>query len=133
VGPRGRAGAAPVRRDGAAPKGRPARRLWREGLAMVEVPQTNERLGPATRAFYDAVLDRRIAHDGDPTLAAHLRNVVAVPLGDHGWRLRKVTRNSPRKSTARSPRSWLCSRRCSPPHLRESARSWRDVAHTMAK
>jgi phage terminase large subunit-like protein len=74
-----------------------ANTLWHEGLAMVEVPQTNERLGPATREFYDAVLDRRIAHDGDPTLAAHLRNVVAVPLGDHGWRLRKITRTSARK------------------------------------
>jgi phage terminase large subunit-like protein len=47
-------------------------------------PQTNERLGPATQAFYDAVVTGRIAHDGDPTLAAHLRNVMAVPLGDHG-------------------------------------------------
>ncbi len=71
--------------------------LWDEGLAMIEVPQTNERLGPATRAFYDAVVDGRIAHDGDPTLASHLRNVMAVPLGDHGWRLRKITRNSGRK------------------------------------
>src|SRR5207245_9167267 len=71
--------------------------LLDEGLAMIEVPQTNERLGPATRAFYDAVLDRRIAHDGDPTLAAHLRNVAAIPLGDHGWRLRMITRTSARK------------------------------------
>jgi phage terminase large subunit-like protein len=71
--------------------------LWDEGLAMIEVPQTNERLGPATRAFYDAVIDGRIAHDGDPTLATHLRNVLAVPLGDHGWRLRKITRTSARK------------------------------------
>ena len=68
-----------------------------EGLAMIELPQTNERLGPATRTLYDAVLERRIAHDGDPTLAAHLRNVLAVPLGDHGWRLRKISRNSARK------------------------------------
>jgi phage terminase large subunit-like protein len=75
----------------------PANLLWDEGLAMVEVPQTNERLGPASRAFYDAVVDGRIAHDGDPTLAAHLRNVMAVPLGDHGWRLRKITRTSTRK------------------------------------
>jgi phage terminase large subunit-like protein len=74
-----------------------ARILWDEGLAMIEVPQTNERLGPATRAFYDAVVTGRIAHDGDPTLAAHLRNVMAVPLGDHGWRLRKITRTSGRK------------------------------------
>ncbi|MHB8397808.1 MAG: terminase TerL endonuclease subunit [Candidatus Limnocylindrales bacterium] len=74
-----------------------ANTLWDEGLAMIEVPQTNERLGPATRAFYDAVLDRRIAHDGDPTLAEHLRNVAALPLGDHGWRLRKITRTSARK------------------------------------
>ena len=78
--------------------------LWDEGLAMIEVPQTNERLGPATRTFYHAALDGRLAHDGDPTLAGHLRNVSAVPLGDHGWRLRKVTRSSPARSTGRSPR-----------------------------
>jgi phage terminase large subunit-like protein len=54
-------------------------------------------MGPATRAFYDTIVDGRIAHDGDPTLAAHLRNVLAVPLGDHGWRLRKITRTSVRK------------------------------------
>jgi len=71
--------------------------LWDEGLAMIEVPQTNERLGPATRAFYDAVVDRRIVHDGDPVLAQHLRNVSALPLGDYGWRLRKITRTSSRK------------------------------------
>jgi phage terminase large subunit-like protein len=71
--------------------------LQDEGLAMIEVPQTNERLGPATRTFYDAVLDRRIAHDGDTTLATHIRNVTPIPLGDHGWRLRKVTRTSARK------------------------------------
>lgn len=68
-----------------------------EGLSMIEVSQTNERLGPATRAFCDAVVDGRIGHDGDPTPTAHLRNVLAVPLGDHGWRLRKITRPSGRK------------------------------------
>jgi phage terminase large subunit-like protein len=64
---------------------------------MIEVSQTNERLGRATRAFYNDVIDGRMAHDGDPTLATHLRNVLAVPLGDHGWRLRKITRSSARK------------------------------------
>jgi phage terminase large subunit-like protein len=45
-----------------------------EGLAMIEMPQTDARMVPATRLFYDLLLDRRIWHDGDPVLALHLRN-----------------------------------------------------------
>ena len=48
-------------------------RVVDEGLAITEVHQTNERHGPATREFCDAVLDRRITDDGDATLVEHLR------------------------------------------------------------
>lgn len=57
-----------------------------EGLAMVEVPQTDARLVPATRRLYDAITEGRLCHDGDPTLAAHMANVIAKERGS-SWRL----------------------------------------------
>jgi phage terminase large subunit-like protein len=71
--------------------------LEEEGLAMLAMPQTDARMVPATRLFYDLLLDHRIWHDGDPVLAAHLRNCHAVERGENGWRLRKGTKSSPRK------------------------------------
>ncbi len=68
-----------------------------EGLAMIAFPQTDARMVPATRLFYDLLIDRRIWHDGDPTLALHLRNCHAVERGENGWRLRKGTKSSARK------------------------------------
>ncbi len=71
--------------------------LESEGLAMIEVPQTDPRMVPATRLFYDLLVDHRVWHDGDPILAAHLRNAVAIPRGENGWRLRKATKSSQKK------------------------------------
>ena len=64
---------------------------------MLELPQTDTRMVPATRLFYDLLLDRRIWHDGDELLALHLRNCHAVERGENGWRLRKGTKSSARK------------------------------------
>ena len=68
-----------------------------EGLAMIAFPQTDARMVPATRLFYDLLQDHRIWHDGDETLALHLRNCHAVERGENGWRLRKGTKSSARK------------------------------------
>ncbi len=73
-----------------------AQMLDAEGLAMVEVPQTNSRLVAPTRALYELITTSRIEHDGDPVLSAHLGNVVAYPIGESGWRLRRP-RNSNRQ------------------------------------
>lgn len=48
-----------------------------EGLPMEEVPQTNARMIPATEYLYELIMDGVIAHDGDPTFARHMRNIVA--------------------------------------------------------
>lgn len=68
-----------------------------EGLAMLEMPQTDRRMVPATRLFYDLLMDHRIWHDGDATLALHFRNCHAVERGENGWRLRKGTKSSAHK------------------------------------
>lgn len=56
-----------------------ARSLEAEGLDTLVVEwATNQpaRMSPAWMAFRDAVLDRRLTHDGDPRLARHVRNLV---------------------------------------------------------
>ena len=71
--------------------------LEEEGLAMIEFPQTDARMLPATRLFYDLLMAKHVWHDGDAVLASHFRNVHAVERGENGWRLRKATKSSARK------------------------------------
>lgn len=51
--------------------------LEAEGLPMEEVPQSNARIIPATGHFHELIVTGVLAHDGDPALARHMRNVVA--------------------------------------------------------
>lgn len=60
-----------------------------EGVAMIEMPQTNGRMVPPTQALYELIIDRRLLHDGDPTLARHIRNAVAKTVEGGGQRLAK--------------------------------------------
>lgn len=67
---------------------RSAQLLEGEGLAMVKYPQHDSYMIPASQGFYQLVMERKIAHDGDPILAAH----VAAATADQkprGWRLTK--------------------------------------------
>lgn len=67
---------------------RSAQLLEGEGLAMVKYPQHDSYMVPASQGFYQLVMERKIAHDGDPILAAH----VAAATADQkprGWRLTK--------------------------------------------
>lgn len=63
------------------------------GFALIPVPQQGGWMVEASRRFYEAVREQRIAHDGDPTLSAHLRNVVPRQVGESGWRLEKPSRS----------------------------------------
>lgn len=48
-----------------------------EGLPMVEFPMGSvSRMVTAWKSFYDAVLDQKFTHDGDPALARHVDNMV---------------------------------------------------------
>jgi phage terminase large subunit-like protein len=67
-----------------------------ERLPIVEFPQTPARMTPATQRFYEATLNRSLAHSGDPRLARHLSNAV-LKVDSRGQRIVKETRNSPRK------------------------------------
>lgn len=55
----------------------PAKMLDDEGLAMVEMPQTVERMTPAVGQFLEMVKRGDLSHDGDPIFASQVLNGVA--------------------------------------------------------
>jgi phage terminase large subunit-like protein len=57
-----------------------------EGLAMVEVPQTDVHMVPASQALFEAIINRQIAHDGDVALKRHIYNTTARAR-ERGWRI----------------------------------------------
>lgn len=71
-----------------------------EGVPIVEWPSTSaKRMIPACAAFFDAVVEKRIEHDGDPLLARHLSNAV-VKSDNLGVRIVKENRSSLRRIDA---------------------------------
>lgn len=68
--------------------GRSAAALAADQLAMVEVPQSDSRMIPASQAFYKLVTAGEIAHDGDPAFARQIANASADQK-PRGWRLTK--------------------------------------------
>jgi phage terminase large subunit-like protein len=68
--------------------------LEREGLACVELPQTDVRLCPASQRLRQAVVDGRLVLPDDPELARHAANAVQRQVR-RGWRLEKPDRASP--------------------------------------
>ena len=74
--------------------------LMEEGYPIVEYPSTNaRRMIPACAKFYDAVVDGKMVHDGNPLLARHLSNAV-VKVDNLGPRIVKETRSSNRRIDA---------------------------------
>jgi phage terminase large subunit-like protein len=74
--------------------------LMDEGYPIVEYPSTNaRRMVPACAKFYDAVVDQKMIHDGNPLLARHLSNAV-VKIDNLGPRIVKENRASQRRIDA---------------------------------
>jgi phage terminase large subunit-like protein len=65
-----------------------AQMLGLEGLNMVEFPQWNRYMVPASTTLYELIVTARIAHPGDPVLTEHMGNAVGART-DRGWRIRK--------------------------------------------
>lgn len=66
----------------------PAKMLHDEGLPMVEVPQSPERMTPIIMDLYDRIQRGEIHHDGDPAFAQQVLN--AVPrYSERGFTLQK--------------------------------------------
>lgn len=71
--------------------------LEEEGWPIVEWPTTSPaRMVPACAKFYDAVMERRVTHDGDPRLARHIDHCILKTDGK-GPRIVKEHKMSPRK------------------------------------
>jgi phage terminase large subunit-like protein len=74
--------------------------LAEEGYPIVEYPSTNaRRMVPACAKFFDAVVEKRLKHDGDGLLARHLANAV-VKSDNMGVRIVKENRASSRRIDA---------------------------------
>lgn len=67
---------------------RSAQMLSGEGLTMVEYPQNDSRMVPASQCLHDVVVEGKIAHDGDPILRRHILSAIADQKA-RGWRLSK--------------------------------------------
>ncbi len=72
---------------------------------VVEYPQTNERMAPASQRLYDAILERRLTHDGDHILAGHIAAAVAQET-ERGWRLRKLRAKKPQDFAIALAMAW---------------------------
>lgn len=48
--------------------------LEAEGLPMVKTPQSPARMCPATAALFEAIVQGKLRHDGDPVLTAHVKS-----------------------------------------------------------
>ena len=71
-----------------------------EGIPIVEFPSTSaRRMVTACSKFYDAVVENRLTHDGDPLLARHLSNAV-IKIDNLGPRIVKENRASSRRIDA---------------------------------
>lgn len=67
-----------------------AQKLRRESVAMLDVPETTERLAAAAEALRGAALEGRLEHDGDSVLAAAIDRVTASP-APKGWTVHEAT------------------------------------------
>lgn len=68
-----------------------APQLEAEGLPMVLMPQSNDRMVPAFQRFRELIEQGLFAHDGDPTFAQHIANGTRLEIsgGEGGWRVTK--------------------------------------------
>ena len=66
----------------------PAKMLGDEGLSMIEIPQSTERMTMAVGGLYAAVMGGQVTHDGDDAFASHVVNA-APRHNDRGFTLAK--------------------------------------------
>jgi hypothetical protein len=60
--------------------------LATDGLAVVEFPQSPQRVTPATTGLYEAVVNGAVTHTLDPRLARHVGNAT-VRIDNRGTRM----------------------------------------------
>lgn len=63
-----------------------AQELEDEGLNMIEVPQTDQRMCPASETLYQKIMIKALAHNGDPNYRRQIHGAVQKEK-ERGWRL----------------------------------------------
>lgn len=71
---------------------RSAQLLSDEGMTVAPLVQSSAPMADAYQEFYQDARLGRIAHNGDPVLAAHVESTAAV-LTERGWQVRKLRSN----------------------------------------
>lgn len=62
--------------------------MEQRGLAAVQFRQSDSRMQPASERLHRAIIERRLTHDGDAELAAHVHAATAKQTR-RGWRLHR--------------------------------------------
>lgn len=60
-----------------------------DNINMIEFPQTDSRMVPASQRLYEWAMARKIEHDGDRLARRHVRSVTAKEK-ERGWRISKI-------------------------------------------
>ena len=68
---------------------RSAQTLAAEGLTVAPLHQSSAAMADAYQEFYASAQERRVRHDGDPVLAAHVE-ATAAKKTDRGWKVSKI-------------------------------------------
>lgn len=63
------------------------------GLQVLEYPNTISRTVPATAKLYEAIMNAKLVHNGDPALARHMDNCILKIDSSRGARITKDYRN----------------------------------------
>jgi phage terminase large subunit-like protein len=63
------------------------------GIQVVEYPNTISRTVPATAKLFEAIMNKKLRHNGDPSLARHLDNCILKIDNSRGARITKDYRN----------------------------------------
>jgi len=67
---------------------------WSEaGMNVLEYPNTISRTVPATAKLYEAIMNSKLVHNGDPALARHMDNCILKIDSGRGARITKDYRN----------------------------------------
>ena len=63
--------------------------LAERGIPIMDFPQSNARMGPASERLHAAIVERRLTHRDDEHLNRHVRQAIARDT-PRGWRLDKL-------------------------------------------
>ena len=66
-----------------------AQRLEEAGVPMLEYPQNNSKMVPATQLLHEVVTSGRLRHDGDPVARSHALAAIVAET-EMGLRIRKT-------------------------------------------